>query len=426
MDDDKGKDVASQQTKEYWEKEKARLEASKLGVEVQNYPERLHLEDEKLKSDLKDWYLRIWMTLLTGIATVASFFIGKAFQNLSDEHKQVYELQLQRDRIENEEFNKNIALLSSADAAQRAVAVATLRRDVQHYQDLSQNAAGGQDPNAQRVDQVLGAVSIRLPSETDSILLQEYSQIFMSAPSRALPYIVLLNRQAGPPFARSAAQYIAWNLRNPSRFSPEGCANDAKNPSNAANQRAVSAEMAGLSELITRTEMPSEGETDESGTLLRAWFDAPKLLAVGRLAKFYQRECRRVLEVSSQTKNDQRMNQRIASENELLRAGRFLSFSSLTLNRVLQKLSGHLANQHLDGTFMINGALDNLNLSGAKLGKSYIVASGAQNFTCENCDFSYADLSQFNLMQPIKVNGSIFKGVDPLPYALKDYVSKGK
>lgn len=427
MDDNKGKDVASQETKEYWEKEKARLEASKLSLEFQNYQERLRLEDEKLKSDLKDWYFRALTAVITLIASAASFFIGRIYETSTDENKQRFELQLERDRVENEEFSKNVAMLSSADASQRAGAVATLRWYVQHSQQLSESPSedkATRDRAEQRIEQVLRVVSVRLPSETDPLLLQEYSLLLVLVPSRTLPYIVGLNREAGPQFARSAAQYVASNLRNPSRFQPEGCYNDPHNPQNAANQQEVSEKVEELADLTTRTQMPFEGDIDESGRSVRTRFSAPPLLR-GRLASLYQLECRRIVDLSSQEKKDQRMNQRTLSSNELLRATRILSFSSLTLNRVLHRLSGQVANQNLDGTFMLNGSLDDLNLSNAKLTESYIAASGAQNFVCEHCDFSYADLSQFYLMPPFNVKASTFKGAI-VTGALKDYVSTGK
>ncbi len=219
MDDNKGKDAAPQETKEHWEKEKARLEARKLSDEVKDYPERLRLEDKKLRSDLKEWYVRIGMTILTGVASVVFFFVGKLFENLGDKHKQINELQLQRDRIENEDFDKNITMLSSADVVQRAIALATLSSYVKH----SQEEKAAQDQDRERIVRVLGAVSVRLPSETDPFLMQEYAQLMMLTPSISLPYAVTLNREAGPQFARSAAQYVAWNLRNPSRFLPGGC-----------------------------------------------------------------------------------------------------------------------------------------------------------------------------------------------------------
>jgi hypothetical protein len=80
MGDEDGEGAVERYTKEHWEKEKAKLEASKLGIEFRNYERRLELEDKKLESDVKDWYFRAFVAIITTIASVAGFFFGKIYE----------------------------------------------------------------------------------------------------------------------------------------------------------------------------------------------------------------------------------------------------------------------------------------------------------------------------------------------------------
>ena len=223
----------------YWEKEKARLEAYKLRLESQNYEQRLRLEDEKLKSDVKDWYFRVMAAVLTMIATGASFFIGRIYENSTDQSKQRFELMMARERAENDDFNKSVSSLTSSNAGERAAGAAVLQWYLKRAEADAQDETGAEQAKL-RIDRALRMIAVRMPSENDTAVLQEYSAALVDAGQWGLPYAVSINRQAGPQLVRSAAAYIAWNLRDPVRFQPEGCQNDPnKNQHNSQNQEEV-------------------------------------------------------------------------------------------------------------------------------------------------------------------------------------------
>jgi hypothetical protein len=192
---------------------------------------------------------------------------------------------------------------------------------------------------------VLRTVSVRLPSETDSLLLEEYSELLVAAPSRALAYAVSLDRRAGSQLARSAADYVARSLRNPSQFQDLGCQDDPDNPHNTVNQQEVNKIIDGeLKELGARTQMPFEGDIDEGSPANPTVQVKP--LVLGRwLNEKFQRECRLIVTLSSQETDGQRVNERSKSYDELKRAVRIMSVSSLTVNRILHRLNGQVAGQ---------------------------------------------------------------------------------
>ncbi len=324
---------------------------------------------------------------------------------------------LQRDREDNEDFKKNLALLSSADAGQRVVAATALRL----YCLASKNRPlYGEDPvvekalrdlDEQRIDEVLRTVSARMPSEADLLVLENYSELLTAVPRRALPYAVNINMRAGPQLARSAADYVAWGLRNPSQFQDLGCQNDETNPHNSENQKQVNEKYDQFKQLVARTPLPFEGSIYKGQRVLPT-FELVPVLRTPTLNEFFQRECRYIVDLSSQMKEDQRVKESSKSYDELLRAVRVMSASSLTLNRILQGVNGQVEQRDLSGTFMVNGTLDELNLSKGMFTSSYITGI-ARKFTCEDCDFSKADLSQFHFSAPCNVHNAKFDGVSP-------------
>ena len=75
----------------------------------------------------------------------------------------------------------------------------------------------------------------------------------------ALPYAVNINTRAGPQLARSAADYVAWGLRNPSQFQDLGCENDETNPHNSENQEQVNEKYSQFKQLVARTPIALRG-----------------------------------------------------------------------------------------------------------------------------------------------------------------------
>ena len=261
-----------------------------------------------------------------------------------------------------------------------------------------------------------------MPSETDLLILEEYSGLLEAVPGRALPYTVSVNRRAGSQLARSAADYIAWSFRNPSQFEDLGCENDQTNPHNSANQKEVTDKLNEIGELGVRSQLPFEGDF-AAGDPRGPTFDLSHLIPGSLLNEKFERECRRIVTLSSQKKESQRVDERSKSKPELDRAIGVISVSSLTLNRILHELSGKVAGQDLSGTFMVNGTLDELDLSNANLARSY-VAGEFRNFTCRGCDFSSADLSHLHLAHSPDVTGK-FQGAT-VSEGLKTYLNLPK
>ena len=397
------------------EKKKTKLEADKLAIELPGYKNRLELEKKKLESELSDWRFRVAAAVITGIASVLAFFIGKAVERTSDTSKERNELVLQRDREENEDFKKNLASLGSADAGQREVAAAALRLYVSqpdrplHSEDhVVESAIRGYEE--QRIGEVLRAVSARMPSEADPVVLEEYSWLLVAIPDHALPYAVDVNKKAGSQLTRSAADYVAWSLPNPPQFQDLGCENDDTNPHNAENQKEIEQRYKLFKNLVARTPLPFEGTLYEGEQVLPA-FELLFLLRTPTLKEFFQRECRYIVDLSSPMSGGQRVGEASKSYEDLLRNVRVMSVSSLTLNRILRSAKGQVKSD-LSGTFMVNGTLNNLNLSQSAFKGSYLVGI-ASHFTCEDCDFSSADLSQFHFSAPCHIARAVFHGVSP-------------
>jgi hypothetical protein len=403
MADENDRDRKDDQPKEHWENEKARLEARKLEIEVHHYEKRLHLEQQKLESDLKDWRIRTLIALVTALATGFGFFLGKIYENSSEDKKEKFQISLERERTENEEFNKNLALLSSANPGEREAAAANLVWYVEGCQrvlDDTNESQISRDRASHRLEQVFSTLSVRLPSETDTAVLEEYSTLLVTAPERALPYVVAVNARSGAPLLRAAAAYIAWNVNKPSDFL-DGC--DSK-------REEIAEQLGKLAELVVRTPMPFEGGTYQGNHIIPR-FSIAQLLN-GRLRTEYAFECRRIMALSASLKESERTPERSKNLEQLVQAARVMSVTSITLTETLGHLSGKLAGRDLNEIFVVTGNLDGLDLSGSKLQRSYI-NGWAKQFTCDGCDFSYSDLSYFHLSPPCSLVKADFSGVLP-------------
>lgn len=403
MADEKGRDREDEKTKEHWETEKACLEARKLEIEVDHYEKRLDLEQQKLESDLREWRVRTLIAIVTALATGFGFFLGKIYENSNEDKKERFQITLERERTENEEFNKNLALLSSANPGEREAAVANLVWYVQESQRVLAAANESQisrEQAAHRIEQVFSTVSVRLPSETDTAVLEDYSMLLVAAPQRALPSVVALNARAGAPLVRAGAAYIAWNINKPSEFL-DGC--DSK-------RKEIAEQLGKLAELVVRTPMPFEGETYEGKHIIPR-FSVTQLLS-GRLRTEYAFECRRVMALNASLKESERAQERSKNLEHLAQAARVMSVSSITLTETLGHLRGKLAGRDLNEIFVVTGNLDGLDLSGSKLQRSYI-NGWAKDFTCDGCNFSYADLSNLHLSPPCSLVKADFSGVPP-------------
>jgi hypothetical protein len=401
----------------YWEARKAELEARKLELEYQQYPERLRLENSKLKADVNEWLFRALFTVLGGIASIAGFYAGKLYERSDESKKEAFQLQLERDRLGNESFHQNLALLSSSDPGQRNVAATNLllvaeRVAAQKLSDPVNTAKQKQDND--RLAQILGTVSVRFPLESDPLLLEKYSQILAAGGKDALGIATSLDSQAGTQFALSAAAYAAWNLNDPSRFAVAGCQNDPSVPNNRSNQKQVSDRMQEISDLTARSQTPFvEGILEASGRVANTAFDASSLLKWPELAESFQMECRRILNLSKAQSSATRAQRAATSYDELIRAVQVLTCSSFTLNRILREITPHnstgatLERLNLDQTLMLVGSLNGINLSGSSIQNGYI-AMTADHFVCRKCNFSSTDMTRFNLVPPFDLDGSTF------------------
>ena len=325
--------------KEHWEKEKARLEAQKLEIELHHYEKQLKLQEQKLESDLKDWRVRTLIAIVTALATGFAFFAGKIYENSSEDKKERTQILLQREHAESEDFTKNLASLASANAGEREAAAGNLLWYVNQSQKVLESTHESPitlDLSEHRIEQTLSAVSVRLPSETDTAVLEEYSRLLVAVPDRSLHYVVAINSRSGAPLVRAAAGYIAWNVKNPSQFL-DGC---------DSSRDEIKEQLGKLAELVVRTPMPFEGET-YGGQHIIPRFSITPLLG-GRLKTEYAFECRRVMALSASLAESGRAGERAKNLDQLAQAARTMSVSSITLTETLGHLHGKLGGKDLN------------------------------------------------------------------------------
>jgi hypothetical protein len=374
------------------EPDKSKLETDKLKLELLNYAKRLELEDKKLRLDIRDWYFRAITFFLAGIA---SFFGGMIVQHYREKSDQAFQMQQATKRAEEENFSKNLALLSASDPGQRADAAAALEIYVISAPVANTGSQPGEnEAEKQRKErEVAKVVSTRMITEPDITALQSYSELLQTIGRPALPYVVDLDARAAAHFADAAGDYVASHLKNPERFQGD-CESDVRQ-----NREDVSDLQHDVSLLIARTADPPFSPPFQSDQMLQA---------PGFINRYFF-HCRLILDNRQDQSTAEQKSQRVESLSAVVKDAHILAASSFTLSKILNSLSRHLAGEKLDGAVLVSKNLDETDISGATLKGSYIDGP-AKDFTCNGCDFSNAILASFYPYGAWSLKGSRFTG----------------
>jgi hypothetical protein len=374
-----------------WDQRKSELEVEKLKTELKYYERTLDLGQQKLRSDLKDWHFRLFSAIATTVIGVATFLAGQAIQRNSDKHKE----QLQEVQEQDSEFNRYLSSLGSSEVVQRSLAATALARYVAPETLELPATDWRRRASERRSSEAIAALASRLNTETEILSIEEYSRVLQASGIRALPDVVKANRRAASNFARSAADYVAWNLESPNAYLPEGCENDEENSRNKQNMQAVGKMRDRLVDLVLRSQMPFESDFD--GAEIRTAIMARPILDTPILVQRFFRQCRMDLQLAIGLTAAEKSTHQKQAYRELLNSATQLSATSITLVNLLRRSAGSLENTDLSSIYIVNGRLDGLNLTGASLRSSYI-AGIAVGFICNSCDLSYADLRQLHIV----------------------------
>jgi uncharacterized protein YjbI with pentapeptide repeats len=382
---------------------KDELERQKLEIELAHYKERLALEDKKLESDVRDWYYRIATAVATAAIGVATFFLGQYFQSRGDESKR--ELEVLQDQ--NTKFSQVLNSFGSNDPAQRAAAANALAAylDVAHAGAKETQIQA--DASRERETLAVQVLANRLAADPELPNKEEYSRVLSGAALSSFDLIlgelVRVNRASALRFARAIGDYAAVRLPEPK--SKDVTCEDFPDQ--------VEAQLGDLRETLSRSAMPFES-VFVNGAPVTANLRPDAVLQNATIREYYLFQCnyelrsRRESQVLVQPNRAEQAKKTASlltsTQDTLIAEARNLSVSTLTLLALVRRMNGKLKGKDLAGVVLVNGSLDDLDLSGANLQNS-VVAGSAKNFKCEGCDLRYADFRGL-----ILVGGASFSG----------------
>lgn len=386
---------------------KDELERRKLEIELAHYCERLELEDKKLKSDVRDWYYRIATAVVTAAIGVGTFFLGQYFQSRGDQAKR--ELEILQDQ--NTKFSQVVNSLGSSDPAQRATAANALAP----YVDVERAGAEATEVQAkasrEREKLAIQVLADRLIADPDLRNKEEYSRVLSGAAPQSFDFLlnelVRVNRLSALRFARAIGEYAAARL--PEERPDETCDDFPQ----------LEGQLEDIRLTVSRIEMPFESVFVE-GAPVQAYLRTDALLGNATIREYYQFQCNYVLrnrrEIRSilgtkQSKETKNVDAFLVSTQENLAASaRNLSASTLTLLALVRRMKGGLQGKDLEGVVIVNGLLDDLDLSGTNL-RNAVIAGTSKNFKCEHCDLRYADFRGLDLVTAASFQGSQMSGL---------------
>jgi len=219
--------------------------------------------------------------------------------------------------------------------------------------------------------------------------------------------MVRVNRMSSVQLGRAAGTYVAIQMENPKQQLEQtecdslSLSSDPKLVQLQLEQRKW---LEDLKNLVLRSIMPFEGEySADKSTIPR--FDPSALLQTPEVQSAYQLQCKYTLQVrrdqakpvSGAGKKLERNEEIVRdAQNALLLATQNVAATSLTLVRILGRVSRENKDWHLERIAIVNGGLDNLDLSGAHLSGAFIQGT-ALGFKCEKCDLSYGEFGYFHL-----------------------------
>jgi hypothetical protein len=382
---------------------KLKLEVQRLELEQQKYMERLRLSDLKLRSDVRDWYYRVLIALVSTVVGVLTFLWTQSYQRYSDDLK----ITAARLQEQDTRFEHLVVQLSDASPALRVAAADGLSgyvqfrnqkllapSTVQHFwQLLTNNSAPDQSFTLeaqvyqQRRTEAIQAAADRLSNESDSQVLEALGRLFLDAKDISVEPVVHANKLLANSIARTFGSMIATTIAGNNY---ELC--DSWDQNN--NQLATAAL------LLARIQMPYQGESIQLG------FDFTNFVSHSFMVReFVTVQCH--LDVT--TLNKRGSPSQLASLQGMF-AGQAKALA-LTSYVLLQIVKGADHKLTLDGVQLVTGTGHSaLRLTNLSLQSIYLTGTPSY-FSCTGCNLANASLQDLDLRNGANFDGSNLCGV---------------
>jgi hypothetical protein len=395
-----------------WESEKIRLEVKKLEIELKGYDDRVSLEQLKLRSDVKDWYYRLLVALVSTIVGVLTFVATQAYQRQSDDTKR----EIENIRDEDNRLRACLQQLADSNVAERISAAASLRSFIKPAVKVGgthsmwnslitpeseiriDELERGEDES--RSQEAIEALADRLLVESDVHAMEQDGQALIHSGTQALQQVARINRVAADDFARSTGRYLGESFRT----------KDAELCDNPGPRDDV---LHQVDLLLARIQMPFESEfadsADATGNAtaeighVRSSFKTDGVLLTYSLRNYFETSCHLYLESS---KNKGKNSQVAPPITELVRTARSLATSSLILVRIYKPPACFQPSElppptgcmpiSLNRVVVVNGLNSDVAFNYASLTDAYFQGVPA-NFACLFCVLSRADLRDLRL-----------------------------
>jgi len=397
-DPDKEDSGQQPKTDDELQREKTELEIKKLRIDLKKYQDRVDLEQQKLVSELRDWYYRLVTAVLSTAVAVGTFFLGQHFQKKSDEDKQRLEEAKQSDA----RFKDYLATLASTDVAVRSSAAIPLQQyilDAERYspKDSTYEAQSAREHSAVAISEL----AARLTADSEPSALEEYATALEKAAPVTAEAIADANREAAMRFASEAAAYVSARLHE----SPDD------NEVICEDYEAQDDYLADLQLMVLRERMPFEGHASTINEVgyINPRFDVRMLLRSYPLKQRYQRQCKVLLQARTQAhaavEKSAPATASSSPDQFPIPSARNLVASSVALAGVAR--SGKVNGVSLQGIFLVAGVSGDVELAGLDVRDSYI-AGLPESFKCKDCNLSNADLRGLTL--PTEIGKLDFTG----------------
>lgn len=375
---------------------KLELEIKQLEADLQKYDERLVLSDQKLRSDVRDWYWRIVVALVSTMVGVVTFVWTQSYQHYTDDFKSV------STRIEEDDKDFTDALqrlsdssisirLAAADSLvsfaemipakpspptvfQGLLAVLTGKTDSTEMFDLTEAATLRRKINA------IQAAADRLNFEPDVRVMESLGRVVLAGSDVSVPYVAEVNRSLANGLTRDFGSLIAANAIG--RTSHGGCEDWASSPDL----------LQAIDDLTVRIQMPYQS----AGSDLRF---TPSLMFLHSFSvkEFVTIQCN----LNSKPQGQHLSASDVATlRDSTIRDAKALALTSYVLTQLLQSRSSKTQDSKridLEGVQLVTGTgLDTIKWANADLDNAYLPGTPV-HFSCRGCSFRFAALQDLDL-----------------------------
>ncbi len=375
---------------------KLELEIKQLEVDLRKYDERIALSDRKLRSDVRDWYWRIIVALVSAVVGVVTFLWAQSYQRYTDEFKSV------STRIDEDDkgFFDALDKLSNASpsirltAADRLVTFAEMvpatPKPPSPFQRFWASLVGRTDSTElfnlgaaatrRRKMNAIQAAAARLHFEDDVRVMESLGEVLLAGGEASIPSVAEANRSLANELTRNFGSLIANDQTG--HPTSNACDDWASHPD--LTQR--------IDQLVVRVQMPYQSVNRELRFVPSQFF-----LHSFALKEFVTIQChldtkasRRHLVASSTD----------ALESRTIRNARALALTSYILIRLLQAGQAKAQGSNrvdLEAVQLVTGTgSGKISWANVDLDNAYISGTPAY-FSCKECSLRFAALQDLNL-----------------------------